>query len=244
MAVKIGSARIDERGKAKGGKAGDQTGKEVSTQSWYKHSKGWRVFRAKDSACAEKIAWDMQAACNNKNIGYDQSQRLTLYNIAKDVGFNCALVTKKCETDCSALVRVCCAYAGIMLPNFRTIDEPKVLKNSGAFVEMVGAMYQDKPDYLRRGDILVTKTSGHTVIVLSNGKYADDQPNIDFDHVIVTGKSVNIRNGAGKEFDIIAIGYIGDIYPYTGKTDDGWYNVEYSPGCYGWISSKYSQLHT
>ena len=35
MAVKVGSARIDENGKAHGGKAGDQTGKEVSTQNWY-----------------------------------------------------------------------------------------------------------------------------------------------------------------------------------------------------------------
>ena len=39
MAVKIGSARIDENGKAHGGQAGDQTGKEVSTQSWYLNSK-------------------------------------------------------------------------------------------------------------------------------------------------------------------------------------------------------------
>jgi len=29
MAVKIGSERIDENGKAHGGKAGDQTGREV-----------------------------------------------------------------------------------------------------------------------------------------------------------------------------------------------------------------------
>ena len=32
MAVMIGSARIDENGKAMGGKAGNQTGKEVSTK--------------------------------------------------------------------------------------------------------------------------------------------------------------------------------------------------------------------
>ena len=77
MSVKIGSARIDENGKARGGKAGDQTGKELSTQSWYKHSKGWRVFRAKSAEVAEKIAQDMQWACDNKHIGYDQGQRLT-----------------------------------------------------------------------------------------------------------------------------------------------------------------------
>ena len=66
MAVKVGSARSDENKSAHGGKAGDQTGREVSTQNWYLHSKGWRVFRAKDPAKAEKIAQDMQWACDNK----------------------------------------------------------------------------------------------------------------------------------------------------------------------------------
>ena len=35
MAVKIGHASIDERGKISGGKAGDQTGKEVCIRDWY-----------------------------------------------------------------------------------------------------------------------------------------------------------------------------------------------------------------
>ena len=55
MAVKIGSARGDENGGAHGGKAGDQTGREVSTQNWYKHSKGWVVLRAKDPNVAAKL---------------------------------------------------------------------------------------------------------------------------------------------------------------------------------------------
>lgn len=51
--VYVGSARSDENGKAHSGKAGDQkSGREVSTQAWYKHSKGWRVFRAKNPAHA------------------------------------------------------------------------------------------------------------------------------------------------------------------------------------------------
>lgn len=176
MAVKIGSARIDENGNARGGKAGDQTGKEVSTQNWYKHAKGWRVFRAKDPAVAEKIAQDMQWACDNKHIGYDQGQRLTLYDVAKPLGFNCKKVTTNCETDCSALVRVCCAYAGISLPNFRTPTEAKALLDSGAFAEMKGSKYTDSSNYLKRGDILVTKTQGHTVVVLTNGPKADVAP--------------------------------------------------------------------
>ena len=173
MSVKIGSARIDENGKARGGKAGDQNGREVSTQGWYRHTKGWRVFRAKDPAVAAKIAQDMQWACDNKHIGYDQGQRLTLYDVAKPLGFNCRRVEKNCETDCSALVRVCCAYAGVTLPNFRTPTEPAALLDSGAFVELKGSRY-----YLKRGDILVTRTQGHTVVVLSNGSRAgdDDDP--------------------------------------------------------------------
>ncbi|MBQ8111378.1 MAG: peptidoglycan-binding protein [Clostridia bacterium] len=171
MAVKIGSARIDENGKAHGGKAGDQTGKEVSTQSYYLHSKGWRVFRAKNPAVAEKIARNMQAACDSKHVGYDQYQRNTLYTQAEKVGFDVARVTTDCETDCSALVRVCCAYAGIMgLPSdFRTGNMPSNLLKTGAFVELTGSKYQSQSLYLGRGDILVTKTSGHTVVVLSNG---------------------------------------------------------------------------
>lgn len=174
MAVIIGSARIDENGHAHGGKAGDQTGKEVSTQNWYLHSKGWRVFRAKEPAAQEKIAKCMQAACNNRHIGYDQYQRNTLYTEASKVGFDVAKVTKDVETDCSALVRVCCAYAGIMgLPSdFRTGNMPANLMATGKFVEMKDAKYTTQSAYLRRGDILVTKTNGHTVVVLTNGSKA------------------------------------------------------------------------
>lgn len=176
MAVVIASARIDERGKISGGKAGNQNGKEISRQPWYRHSKGWRVLRCKDAEKAERIACAMEAACDNPNIGYDQGQRLTLYNLAKLVRYNPASVTEPCETDCSALVRVCLAFAGIMVENFRTSNEAKVLLASGEFAELTGGKYTDQSAYLRRGDVLVTKTSGHTVVVLSSGAKAEETP--------------------------------------------------------------------
>ena len=174
MAVKIGSARIDENGNAHGGKAGDQTGREVSTQNWYLHSKGWRVFRCKDPAKAELMAQNMQAACDNPNIGYDQWQRHTLYKAAKLVGFILSRVKTKCETDCSALIRVLLALIGVSVPEeFRTGNMPGYLLKSGMFVELTGDKYQAKSAYLRRGDILVTRTAGHTVMVLSDGIRAE-----------------------------------------------------------------------
>ena len=70
MGVRVGSARSNENGGVNGGKAGDQTGREVSTQLWYLHSKGWIVIRAKAPAVREAIAKNMEAACQNDNIGY------------------------------------------------------------------------------------------------------------------------------------------------------------------------------
>ena len=40
---------------------------------------------------------------------------------------------------------------------------------TGAFVELSGGKYTDRSDYLRKGDVLVTRTQGHTVVVLNDG---------------------------------------------------------------------------
>ena len=162
MAVIIGSARHDEHGNCySGGKAGDQTGQEVSTQKFYNHSKGWNVLRAKDNKVAEKLAEAMQIACENKNIGYDQSER---YGIIKH-GINTKVKT---ECDCSSLVRACIIYAsGRDVGDFNTYSERYAILKSGLF-EDVGSYKQG--DTLYNGDILVTRTKGHTAIVVSGAK--------------------------------------------------------------------------
>ena len=176
MIVYIGSARIDEHGNARGGAAGDQNGKEVSTQAWYKHSLGWVVIRAKDAGVRAKIADAMRKACDNPLIGYDQNQRDTLYNAAKAVGFDPGKVTAKCETDCSALVRVCCAYAGIDPGNIRTVNMPATFKKLAQFEVLTDVKHTTKPDNLLEGDILCTPVSGHTVVVLNDGAAATQPP--------------------------------------------------------------------
>ena len=60
MAVYVASARIDENGKAHGGKAGDQTGKEVSSQVWYDYEEkhpgvNWVLLRCKDTDKRKKM---------------------------------------------------------------------------------------------------------------------------------------------------------------------------------------------
>lgn len=169
MAVRVGSARIDERGKAAGGRAGDQTGLEVSTQDWYLHSKGWVLIRAKDPEKREKIAQAMQSACDNPKIGYDQGENQTLYYAVKKLGYDPAKVTAAVETDCAKLVRVCVLYAGIECGDFYTVTEAEVLRRTGQFEIHTESKYTESSRYLLLGDILVTKTKGHTVVVLTNG---------------------------------------------------------------------------
>ncbi len=174
--VKIGSARINENGTVSGGKAGDQTKQEVSTQNWYLHSKGWNVIRAKRPEVAAAIARNMQAACDNDHIGYCQAHRSSAAAEAKQYGYDLSKVTRDCEADCSELVRVCCLYAGIHVGTFSTASEVAVLKATGEFDILTDDKYCKSSAYLLRGDILVTKTKGHTVVVLDNGtKATEDQ---------------------------------------------------------------------
>lgn len=154
----IGSARIGESGKTTGGKAGDQTGNEVSTQDFYNHSKGWYIMRLKKPTLANALANKMIAACENNNIGYDQSNRLgiTKYGISTKT---------KTECDCSSLVRECVKEAtGYDPGNFTTSNECSALAKTGLF--MTRKSY-GKGVTLYTGDILVTKTKGHTAIVTS-----------------------------------------------------------------------------
>lgn len=251
--VYVMSASIDENGNAHGGKAGNQSGRELKKQSWYLHKKGWRVFRAKESAVAAKIAKCVKAAVANKKIGYDQYQRNTLYKEAEKVGFDVSKVTAPCETDCSALVRVCCAYAGITdLPSdFRTGNMPSNLLKTGRFIELTGDKYTKQSAYLKAGDILVTKTKGHTVVVVSNGSKAKaDEVEVPKDDGIkrwvkVTGKSVNVRSAPGVGNTILGVVHKGDSLSYGGEDRDvdgvTWHLIAYK-NQNAWISGKYSEV--
>ena len=169
----IGGASIDEHGRAHGGKAGDQTGREVGRRSWYKHPKKWFVIRPNDPKDAEVIAATMEAICDNDNIGYDQYQRNTLLKAGMEVSWDVERITWKVECDCSKAVQFCCFAAGISAgawnDGFRTGNMIKTLLSTGRFTKLAEGKYVNSSANLKRGDILVTQTAGHTVVVLTDG---------------------------------------------------------------------------
>lgn len=170
----IGQATDDERGHVRGGKAGDQNGKEVSITHWSYSSNGgsykhWRyVARFKDEKKAEIAASTMEAACANDYIGYDQSSRTSLYYTAKPLNWDVSKIRTPCECSCSPLVSVCINSSGISVPaNWHTGNSSmlKYLTNSGQFEILTDSKYLTTDVNLKRGDILVSP-GHHTAMVL------------------------------------------------------------------------------
>lgn len=174
MGVIIGSARHDERNSYTNGAKGDslQTSSpdykgEVSMQNFYVHKKGWNVLRPKDASIAHKIAENMKTACNNKNLGYSQSDR---YGVIK----NGIKTTIPSNCDCSSLVRACVKEASGKDPgDFTTANAIQKLSATGLFEAPFSYSY-DTP--LHEGDILCTKTKGHIVIVTDGEKPINGNP--------------------------------------------------------------------
>jgi uncharacterized protein YgiM (DUF1202 family) len=223
----IGHASIGEDGTTKANKAGDQTKGEVCTRRWYEHKKGWGyILRPKNKKDAEAMAKCMEDACANNCIGYDQNDRLTLWEAVKNNGFKCdsKSLTKKVECDCSALVRVCMAYAGIKVANFRTATQIDTIMPTKKFKKI---KFKDA-NQLKRGDIVVTKiTPGHTAIVLTdavketiNNKYVGT--GIGTATALAT---MNIRSGAATTYKVYNTIPKGTKVEVLSKTTTGWYKI-------------------
>lgn len=174
MAIKIAHAASDENKKYKGGKAGDQTGKEICIRTWY--NRPWNVIiRFKDAEKREKIAEGMERLAANDNIGYDQNQRNTALAQARKVGYDPAKIKVPCETDCSAAVVICCCYSGIPENKLYssgnsayTGNLKKKLVATGEVEIFTASKYVASDKYLFRGDILLYE-GHHVAVALENG---------------------------------------------------------------------------
>lgn len=220
MGIIFGSARIDENGNIAGGAAGDQTGKEVSTQSFYMHEKGWYCSRPKSADVAAKIATAMQQACDNPDIGYDQNQRNTVMTQLKNYG-SLAAINTRCEADCSSLVRACIYQAtGKDVGDIYTGNLASALEASGLFEKRFSVSSESQ---LYNGDVLVTKTKGHTVIVVSG---RPRQSSGSGGSVNVSGDTYIVQKGDTLSGIAAAMGVsVSDLAAYNGISNPDVINV-------------------
>lgn len=184
MSVIIAHASIDENKNIKNGQAGDQTGKEVCTRSWY--NKPWSyVIRFKDKNRANRLADAMEMAAKNDKIGYDQNQRNTLLREARKHNYNISKVDVPCETDCSALVSVACMYAGVPEGVLVLSGNCANTRNLRQLLVQIGGVdvystpaYTANTDKLRRGDILL-KPGSHVAVVVKDDVPVETSKNSD-----------------------------------------------------------------
>ena len=163
-------------------------------QKFYVHSLGWVILRPTSATLANSLADAMKRACNNPNIGYNQNDRLGIIKYGVDT-------KTKCNADCSSTVRACCIASGFDTGNFNTSNEASALIASGKFTRILYSA--NTPLY--NGDVLVTKSKGHTAIVVSGNPraFVPVYKNVDysavFDAKYYAQKYEDIRNVIGTD---------------------------------------------
>lgn len=158
-------------------RAGDQTSKEVCVRSWY--SKPWDfALRYPDDEIRSKVSAAAVKLANSNLVGYDQSERNTLYKALKACGWDVDAYIKsrkKTETDCSAFVYAiyCC-----FVPSMRSDSNAPVTATMRNKYRDWGFAVITKENIslssgvgLTNGDIVV-KENSHTAMVTDGNQTA------------------------------------------------------------------------
>lgn len=161
-------ASIGENGKATGGKAGDQTGREVKVGDYYDFGQD-RVIRFKSVLKGRKAAKFAKQLAENPNVGYNQNERYSLYRLANDCKWNTKALIKALSIypvncDCSSFVAtvINLALGCKAVDCFTTGDMERVI-------------YTECPSYFK----------GLTVAQASKKWHKGDMPLKPYKHVII-----------------------------------------------------------
>ena len=114
MANLFAWASIGENGKAVGGKKGDQTGREVRVGPYYNFGQD-KCIRFRNVARGRKMAKVAKILANDNSAGYNQYDRVSLFNACKSYNWDFEKIKKaikggqfpKCNTDCSQFYATC-----------------------------------------------------------------------------------------------------------------------------------------
>lgn len=166
MANKFAWASIDERGKATGGKPGDQTGREVLVGNYYNFGQD-QVIRFKNKTYGRKAGKIAKKLAKCESIGYNQNERYQLPNLAAKCDWNYkkllkALKTKKVNCDCSSFAStvINLAYGKKLIPISTTATIWNNCKPTKKFTLLTPSKAKKK---WHKGDMPV-KANNHIII--------------------------------------------------------------------------------
>lgn len=222
--MKIIHAVSDENERARGGIAGDQTGKEIREAKWY--DRPWAQYiECKDTDLAAHAVTIIKAICAG-NYGYNQDARWTGYDAICKYG-----IESGCgDFDCSSLVLSCYRLAGLSIKEKTgsTRDVAKILTATGKFKLSTDRADLSTADHARKGALFCTPGK-HVCMCIEDGPNVEipapaGQQTVDRQLVRALG-SVRIRE-TPKDGKTISIAHEGDVIEVYG-TDEatGWYKT-------------------
>jgi hypothetical protein len=176
--VTIGEAVCNENGKATGGKAGDQTGRELRFSTLQKNFKFTYGYRFIDEKAADLCVRKLVKLINSRCCGYSQTlnKRTSLADELMKYNWNVGKMIKdgaKVEADCSSLaacmVKALQAKFGQsynISKNAYSGDLGDLLMRTGKFIRIdINAVKTGRMS-LKKGDILI-RPYRHVAIVVS-----------------------------------------------------------------------------
>lgn len=175
----VSNCSKNEHGWAHGGEAGDQTRGEYYVRPWYGFDQD-KTARHPDAKVRDLIAVLAVQAADNDCIGYDQGQRLTMWEQLQKVGYWPKNIKTPCEADCSSSTAAIVKAVGYLVgdekmqrcPDYMTTwNESAFLKNAG-FEILYGFR---GPEDLLPGDIQFN-TDMHTNIFVGTRREGPELP--------------------------------------------------------------------
>lgn len=198
------------------------------------------VWRPVEEAVADSIAYNMEAAARNLNVGYSQnngaSPRTTFYEQLLAAGGDAAAISKPCNGDCSAGTAAVLKVAGVPVPaDMWTGNAPEEMRKTRMLIEIETSDFKAFEPFVMRGDILYRP--GHMAIAIDNGNMAVPVP------IEATGdvwQRLAPGTDPGTELRAIPRGATNADVFLPGVPDSGrvWYITRYA-GRLGWTSSRY-----
>lgn len=198
------------------------------------------IYRPIRISVAESIAYNMEAAALNPNVGYSQNNgdcpRESFYYALQNAGGDAAKIDEPCNSDCSAGTAALLKNAGVDVPlSMWTGTAPVILEKTRAFLSLdIDPDDKRQEYYLLRGDILYRP--GHMAIVIEDGSYMHRIP------LYATGdvwQRLLPGTEPGTQLRAIARGdRVNGLLPAVDLDDRLWYMTEYN-GRRGWTSSRY-----
>jgi hypothetical protein len=162
--IQAGSSEHKDSGWNGKAVAGDQTGSEVCVRDYYNYPWDY-VLRYYDSSVSNEVIENAYKLANAEILGYDQSERNTLYQKLSAYRFNVDSYIKsgiKTETDCSAFVYACfCTKIATMRSN---ANAPTTSTMRSYYSRRGFTVYPIKAAVLKTGDILLAE-GNHTALV-------------------------------------------------------------------------------